>query len=171
MHRSSSTTWCGHRQALWLTSQPAWSTGLIATSRKHLSSLTGMGKSLPKTTRGREEPGRAQQSTDSHWQPLYLAATKWWKTSPVAPPAVLEVISCSCKAGLKPCLTAKCSCVAAGLACTSYCFCKGYDSTCCNSLTHSQQEEQYDKNVESGEEDEDDEDEFYDEDMLYNSAE
>ena len=38
MHCSSSTTWCGHRQALWLTSQPAWGTGLIATSPKYLLS-------------------------------------------------------------------------------------------------------------------------------------
>ncbi|KAJ8332143.1 hypothetical protein SKAU_G00428710 [Synaphobranchus kaupii] len=94
--------------------------------------------------------------------------------SPVAPPALLDIISCSCKAGLKPCTTAKSSCAAAGLACTSYCFCKGYDSTCCNPLTHSQQEEQDDKNVESGEEDEDradDEDEVDDKDMVYNSEE
>lgn len=33
---------------------------------KHLSSLTSMSKSLPRTTRGREEPGRAPQSTNSH---------------------------------------------------------------------------------------------------------
>ena len=60
--------------------------------------------------------------------------------SPVAPPALLDMISCNCKAGLKPCLTAKCSCVAAGLACTNYCFCKAYISRCCHSLTTSQQE-------------------------------
>ncbi|KAJ8349304.1 hypothetical protein SKAU_G00244340 [Synaphobranchus kaupii] len=94
--------------------------------------------------------------------------------SPVAPPALLDIISCSCKAGLKPCTTANSSCASAGLACTSYCFCKSYDSTCCNPLTHSQQEEQDDKNVESGEEDEDradDEDEVDDKDMVYNSEE
>ena len=87
--------------------------------------------------------------------------------SPVAPPALLDIISCSCKAGLKPCTTRKYSCSAAGLACTSYCFCKGNDSTCCNPLTHSQQEEQDDKNVESEEEDEDRaDDDVDDEDML-----
>ena len=90
--------------------------------------------------------------------------------SPVAPPALLDMISCNCKAGLKPCLTARCSCVAAGLACTNYCFCKGYDSVCCNPLTHSQQEEQNDANVDS-EEDEDNEEEFEDENMLYYNAE
>lgn len=58
--------------------------------------------------------------------------------SPVAPLAVLAMISCSCKAGLKPFLTAKCSCIAAGLACTSYCFWKGSDSACCNTFTHLQ---------------------------------
>ena len=46
-------------------------------------------------------------------------------SSPVAPPALLDVVSCGCKAGLKPCTSAKCSCAAAGLACTSYCSCKG----------------------------------------------
>ena len=83
--------------------------------------------------------------------------------SPVAPPALLDMISCNCKAGLKPCLTAKCSCLAAGLACTNYCFCKGSDITCCNSLTLSQQEEQDETNADS--EDEDNEEEF-DDDML-----
>ena len=73
------------------------------------------------------------------------------KASPVAPPALLDIISCSCKAGLKPCTTAKCSCIAARLACTSYCFCKGTDSKCCNLHTRSQQEEQDKKNVESRE--------------------
>ena len=78
MQCSLSTTWCGHHQPLWQTSQPAWGAGLIATSPKYLLSLISMSKSLPKTTRGREEPGRAQQSTNSHWQPPYLAAIKWW---------------------------------------------------------------------------------------------
>ena len=49
---------------------------LNATTPKHLSFLTGMSKCLPKTTRGRGEPGRAPQSTDFHCQPFYLAATK-----------------------------------------------------------------------------------------------
>lgn len=39
---------------------------LIATSPKHLSALTGMSKSLPKTTRVRKEPGRDKQSINYH---------------------------------------------------------------------------------------------------------
>ncbi len=81
---------------------------------------------------------------------------------PVAPPALLEIISCSCKAGLKPCTSAKCSCAAADLVCTSYCFCKGHDRICCNLLMQSQQDKQ-----ESGEED----DEVDDEDEIVYSSE
>ena len=44
----------------------------------------------------------------------------------------------SAVAGLKPCTRTKCSCTAAGLACTSYCFCNSYNGTCCNPVTHSQ---------------------------------
>ena len=66
MHLSSSTMWCGHLQALWLTSQLAWGIGLNVTTPKHLFSFNGTSKSLPKTTRGREEPGTAPQSTTFH---------------------------------------------------------------------------------------------------------
>lgn len=45
--------------------------------------------------------------------------------TPVAPPALLAIISCGCKAVLKP--TTKCSCAAEGLACTSYCYRKGHE--------------------------------------------
>ena len=79
---------------------------------------------------------------------------------------LLDIISCSCKAGLKPCLRAKCSCASAGLACTSYCFCKGSDRLCCNPLTLSQQEEPDDTNEGSGE----DEDEVDEEDMIYSEV-
>lgn len=79
--------------------------------------------------------------------------------SPVGPPALLDIVSCCCKAGLKPCTTGKCSCAAASLACTSYCFCKGSDGTCCNMFTQSQQGEHSNKNLGSAdEEDQTDED-------------
>ena len=84
-------------------------------------------------------------------------------TSPVAPPALMDVISCGCKAET-PCTTVKCSCAAEGLACTSYCLCEGCEGTCCNPLTRAQQEKEEDMNVEFGEGEEgdtteDDEDE------------
>lgn len=82
-------------------------------------------------------------------------------TSPVAPPALMDVISCGCKAET-PCTTVKCSCAAEGLTCTSYCVCGGCEGTCCNPLTpQAQQEmdEDIDAEFAEGEGDTTDEDE------------
>ena len=50
---------------------------------------------------------------------------------PVAPPGLLDVISCGCQAAGKACSQRNCSCVSAGLSCTAYCVCEGGD-ICCN---------------------------------------
>lgn len=62
-------------------------------------------------------------------------------SSPVAPPALLDVVSCGFKAVLKPCTSAKSSCVAAGLGCTSYCSCKGNDGIYCILTQHQEHKE------------------------------
>lgn len=44
---------------------------------------------------------------------------------PPAPPELMKVISCQCKAAGKACAQANCSCSASGLTCTTYCHCEG----------------------------------------------
>ena len=86
-------------------------------------------------------------------------------SSPVAPPALLDVVSCGCRAGLKPCTSAKCSCAAAGLACTSYCSCKGNDGICCNILTQQQEHKESDEG--SGEDDDRTDEDSEDEEAAF----
>ena len=54
-----------------------------------------------------------------------------------APPELVDVIQCQCKAQGKKCSTAACNCHKEHLACTSYCNCCGEDE-CCNLHTRSQ---------------------------------
>ena len=44
---------------------------------------------------------------------------------PAAPPALMDVINCQCKAVGKACSSHECSCHFAGLSCTPYCYCVG----------------------------------------------
>ncbi|KAJ8400372.1 hypothetical protein AAFF_G00397550 [Aldrovandia affinis] len=82
-------------------------------------------KTLPPTERNAHLHGRHAHlqvllwKAADHPDPPAVDITKfgWDKNimpvldaSPVAPPALLDIISCSCKAGFKPCTTAKCSC-------------------------------------------------------------
>ena len=72
-----------------------------------------------------------------------------------APPELLDVIKCQCKAQGKQCSTEACSCHKQHLACTSYCNCSGgYD--CCN--LHSVGQGRTEEAGESIDEDEDYED-------------
>ena len=43
---------------------------------------------------------------------------------PVAPPGLLDVVSCACKSN-QPCKTNQCSCKKQSLPCTDYCNCTG----------------------------------------------
>ena len=54
---------------------------------------------------------------------------------PVAPPGLLDVVSCTCKSN-QPCKTNRCSCRKQCLPCTDYCNCTG-DSSCRNQWTNS----------------------------------
>lgn len=58
--------------------------------------------------------------------PVYGPAT-------VAPPSVLKVVACSCKAQ-PPCATNRCTCRSGGLSCTTYCQCE-VDTDCENDKT------------------------------------
>ena len=72
---------------------------------------------------------------------------------PVAPPKLLDVISCSCQSS-KACSRESCSCKSASLSCTEYCVCEAGDD-CCNSLTRKELE-----NIHVEDEDEEGEEEF-----------
>ena len=66
-----------------------------------------------------------------------------------APPELLDVIKCQCKARGKQCSTEACSCHKQHLACTPYCNCSGgYD--CCNphSVGQGTQTEEAGENIE-----------------------
>ncbi len=53
---------------------------------------------------------------------------------PAAPPALMDVINCQCKAVGKACSSHACSCHSAGLSCTPYCFCVG-EAACLSPFT------------------------------------
>ena len=48
---------------------------------------------------------------------------------PTGPPALMDVISCRCRAAGKAC-AAICSCKKEGLSCTIYCLCQSRDEWC-----------------------------------------
>lgn len=54
-----------------------------------------------------------------------------------APPELIDVIRCQCKAQDKKCSTGACSCHKEHLTCTSYCNCSG-EEDCCNPYTRRQ---------------------------------
>ena len=51
---------------------------------------------------------------------------------PPAPPELMKIISCQCRAVGKVCSQANCSCFASGLSCTAYCHCEGATDKCNN---------------------------------------
>ena len=55
-------------------------------------------------------------------------------TDPPAPPGLIDVISCGCKAEGKACSTEACSCHGNNMSCTIYCTCSASDE-CCNPFT------------------------------------
>ena len=63
---------------------------------------------------------------------------------PAAPPALMDVINCQCKAVGKACISRACSCHSAGLSCTPYCYCVG-EAMCFNPFTkHDENEVRHD---------------------------
>ena len=58
-----------------------------------------------------------------------------YATSPIAPPGLKDVVSCQCRAlANRRCSNESCSCLKAGLSCTSYCLYVG-DISCVNKFT------------------------------------
>ena len=63
---------------------------------------------------------------------------------PTAPPDLMDVISCRCRAAGKAC-AAICSCKNEGLSCTIYCLCQSGDERC-NPHKRAQQVDDEDEN-------------------------
>ena len=60
------------------------------------------------------------RAADDHWVKILLPG-------PVAPPKLLDVVSCRCGARDKACSTDRCSCWKTCLFCTTYCVCEDGD--------------------------------------------
>ena len=65
------------------------------------------------------------------WNIEGSAITSAVSTAPVAPQALMDVVSCSCTAECKACSDTRCSCNRAGLSSTDYCTCEG-GNICCS---------------------------------------
>ena len=72
----------------------------------------------------------AQNTVNFVWNIEGSIITPAVSTAPVAPKALLDVVSCSCTADGKACNSTRCSCNSAGLSCTDYCKCEGGDICC-----------------------------------------
>ena len=80
-------------------------------------------------------PGESADITKFGWEihdsvPIPIIA----KGDP-APPELIDVIRCQCRAQDKKCITEACGCHKEHLSCTSYCNCSGEDG-CCNPYTN-----------------------------------
>ena len=84
-------------------------------------------------------------------------------TAPVAPQALLHVVSCSCMAEGKACNGTRCSYNNAGLSCTDYCTCDG--GVGCFSRFTIKQMNSEDDDVSLSPSDDDDEGQYH----VYNS--
>ena len=88
-------------------------------------------KMLPwKAADQRDPPEEARNIANFGWNIEGSAITTAVSTAPVAPQALLDVVSCSCTAEYKTCSSTRCSCNSAGLSCTDYCKCEGGDICC-----------------------------------------
>lgn len=96
--------------------------------RAHLQML------LWKAADQRDPPLEAGNIANFGWNIEGSTITPAVSTAPVAPQALLDVVSCSCTADGKACSGTRCSCSSAGLSCTDYCKCEGGD-ICCSPFT------------------------------------
>ncbi|KAG0710359.1 hypothetical protein GWK47_002488 [Chionoecetes opilio] len=72
--------------------------------------------------------------TEFGWEVINNVPTPEIASGPPAPPELMKVISCQCRAARKACLQANCSCCASGLSCTVYYHCEGSPDECHNPM-------------------------------------
>ena len=77
-----------------------------------------------------DPPEEARNIANFGWNIEGSAITPAVSTAPVAPQALLAVVSYSCTAEYKACSSTRYSCNSAGLSCTDYCKCEGGDICC-----------------------------------------
>ena len=92
---------------------------LLHVLRAHLQML------LWKAADQHDPPEEAQDIGNFDWTIKGSTIALTVSTAPVAPQALLDVVSCSCTTEGKACSGARCSCNSAGLSCTDYCKCEG----------------------------------------------
>ena len=122
--------------------------------RTHLQML------LWKAANQRDPPEEALHITNFGWSIKGSTITPTISTAPVAPQALLDVVSCSCSAEGKACSGGRCSCNRAGLSCTDYCKCEG-GVACCSQFTRNQmdtEDNEEELGVDDDNDDDDDED-------------
>ena len=79
------------------------------------------------------EYGWLKDEVTKSLQPVMLPPTKL-----PAPDYILKLVCCSCSSA-QPCHSSRCGCVAANLACTTFCHCQG-GSICNNEQTRATEE-------------------------------
>ena len=75
---------------------------------------------------------------------------------PIAPPKLLDVISCGCRSEGKACAQKSCKCHSDSLSCTEYCVC-GSGDNCNNPFTSHTHGDDIDDNYEVEDEEEEEE--------------
>ena len=106
--------------------------------RAHLQIL------LWKAAGKRDPPEEARNIANFGWNIEGSAITPAVSTAPVAPQALLDVVSCSCTAEYNACSSTRCSCNSAGLSCTDYCKFEGGD-ICCSPFISKQMDNEDDE--------------------------
>ncbi len=86
------------------------------------------------------DPGWFKDEETKSLQPVMLPPSRL-----SAPDYILKLVCCSC-ASERPCLSNRCGCVSAHLACTAFCHCQG-SSICNNQQTRATEESDEDEEV------------------------
>ena len=80
---------------------------------------------LSKAADQRDLPEETRDIVNFDWSIDGSIITPTVSTAPVAPQALLDVVSCSCTAEGKACSGTRCSCNNEEFSCTNYCTCDG----------------------------------------------
>ena len=132
MNEARAHLYHGHKKPQPLKKLPPTDANLqLHVLRAHLQML------LWKAADQSDPPEEARKIADFGWNVNGSIITPSVSTAPVAPQALLDVISCSCSAPGKACSGIRCSCNSAVLSCTEYCNCEGGD-ICCSPFTGKQ---------------------------------